>query len=260
MDKYIDMHIHTAFSDGVMTPKQVVQYAILNKISTISITDHNNIDGLLEVSQICSLYDVNLIPGIEIDVEFFKEIQILGYNFDINCKPINDLLNIIKINRIKESIILLRKLKRLGIEVDNRTIEKKILTFHSIIYLLIQKGYAVSREDAIEKFFSSSKPLCIETYRPSVEDCIKSIKDSCGYAVLAHPIRITNDIYQLEEIVKQLIEYGLGGIECYHPEHSDEFVDLCLGLSNKYNLKITGGSDCHNDKTSYLLEHSLLCI
>ena len=94
MEKLIDLHIHTVCSDGVLTPKEVIDEALTNKVSTIAICDHDTIEAYNEeLFEYAKEKNIKLIPGVEISTKTKKcGIHVLGYNFDLNNKELREKL------------------------------------------------------------------------------------------------------------------------------------------------------------------------
>ncbi len=113
---------------------------------------------------------------------------------------------------------------------------------------LRRKGIVRSVAEAFDRFIGSGKPAYVEKDRIDPADVIRSIVESRGVAVLAHPVQLKcENLAQLERIVKSLVGAGLGAIEAYHSEHTPQQMQSYLKLARKYRLGVTGGSDFHGD-------------
>jgi predicted metal-dependent phosphoesterase TrpH len=98
--KKIDLHIHTKFSDGLLSSKEILELAQERKLDVISITDHDTLDGYKIASKIVGDYNLQLIPGVEISSNYHgKEVHILAYNFDPDNKKLLELLKYIQRGR-----------------------------------------------------------------------------------------------------------------------------------------------------------------
>jgi len=252
------MHVHTTYSDGLLTPNEVLKFYSTQKIKSISITDHNTIDGLIEGLKFNKNYDIELINGIEFDVLHRCKIHILSYHFDIKNIELNKMLNRIKEKKIKDTYIFYKQLIKLGLNTHN--LDLKSITISKVSDLLVNQGFADTKIDAYKKYFEINKPLYFNVYKIPIEEAMSVIKKSGGISVLAHPIRITKNIDELESILVEFLEYNIDGIECFHPEHSINYTNELLRLTNKYKLKITGGSDFHyiSPKIFYVNKNKLV--
>lgn len=249
MYKNIDLHMHTTYSDGTLSPDELVKYAYEKKLDVISITDHNEVLGVEEATIACKLYNITIIPGIEITSYKNKIIHILGYYIDTKS---NELLDFISKTRKVRAIYItkiIKELYKLGIFIKpNEIVEKgNRLNINTIMQYMLEKEYVKTIQEAKEKYFNEVMATFVDISenRLSPKEAIELIKRSGGKSVLAHPIRLHENINELESLIKELISYGLEGIECYHPEHSLEIQNEYLKIAEKYKLIITGGSDYH---------------
>ncbi|MGB9813586.1 MAG: PHP domain-containing protein [Thermovenabulum sp.] len=244
----IDLHIHTTFSDGKLTPEEVVEKAAELNLKAIAITDHDTIDGISFAIERAKYYpSLEIVPGIEINTDFEnEEVHILGYYIDykdhflqIKLREFQEIRN----SRIKKMI---EKLNRLNIPIKNEDVEKEAdgpsLGRPHIARVLVKKGYASSVEEAFLLYLDKGKPAYVPRYKLTPVEAIELIKKSGGIPVLAHPGLIKN-----KGIVFKIIKMGIKGIEVYHKEHNKEDSNYFMELAKKYSLLMTGGSDCHGD-------------
>ena len=122
----IDLHIHTNISDGTYSPYEIIDIAYLNKVNTISITDHDNFDAYTEeLFNYAKEKNITLITGVEISTKLKETgVHILGYNFDINNKELNSTLLTSRNARHKYLYDVSLKLKELGYIVDVEELDK----------------------------------------------------------------------------------------------------------------------------------------
>jgi hypothetical protein len=251
----IDLHIHTTYSDGVFSPEKIIDTAMAVGLDAISITDHDNVlsypvaKKYLESIQIeNSPKPLILIPGIEINTIYKGyEVHILGYFMDLNN---SDFLKIIKIQqnaRIKQTKEILRLLaKKEGIKINIEDIKKTVSEGGSIgrphiAKAIFQAGGTISVVEAYNKYINSSSPVYVQRKTVSPHEAVETIYDAGGIPVFAHPY----DVDIADVLIKDLMNYGLRGIEAYHRKHSPAMVEYFSTLAEKYGLIMTGGSDFH---------------
>lgn len=248
MEKYIDLHTHTTFSDGELSPLELVRLSANNNLCAIAITDHNSISGVSEAVREAEKYMLEVVPGIELSAYSDVELHILGYFIDVDSKLLNDYLKKRHMLSMNELIKIFAGLSSYGIKIKPQDVLKryKILNVKSVIQYLLQENLVNSIDDAHNLCYSLY-PLKnrLTQNSPLPEECINLIHDSGGIAFLAHPIRMGKSDSELEEIIKCLKRKGLDGIECIHSEHSSEFSHQCISWARKYDLLISGGSDYH---------------
>ncbi|MDK2932726.1 MAG: 3,5-nucleoside bisphosphate phosphatase [Clostridiales bacterium] len=249
MSKYIDLHTHTIASDGSMTPSQLVQYAAQKHLAAIAITDHDTVKGVEEAVVQGKQSNIEVIPGVEISVDFEGEMHILGYFIDVESPILNNTLERLKTFRKQRNPQIIQKLNELGIEITMAEVQRKanseIIGRPHIADVMIQKGYISSIDEAFDKYLDKGKPAYVKKQKLLPKEGIELIKQAGGFAVLAHPIYLEEEGVELEILLKQLIQYGLDGIEAYYSEYTKGTQNKYLAIANKYNLIVTGGSDFH---------------
>lgn len=242
-----DLHVHTNYSDGKFTPKEVIDLAIKRNLDGIAITDHDTVAGVEEAIEYAKNYrDFKLIPGIELgSIYNNEEVHILGYFIDYNSKKILDATKSLRNNRVIRGQEIISKLQNMGIDINEEEINKLSREGFTgrahIAKVLTKKGYASSIQDAFTKFLNIGAPAYIKRKTLSVKDSIKLIKEIGGISVLAHPGLLNKK----NEIINYVIKNGIQGIECIHSKHSKENTKDFIEIAKKNNLLITAGSDCH---------------
>lgn len=252
--KYADLHIHSTYSDGHLTPEEIIEIAIERKINCISITDHDTLSSQYIVKE---EYDnLKIISGIELSTEYENdiEIHILGYCIDIDNNSLKNIVDRLKSSRITRIENTIAKLKGIGIEISMMDLPINNLSSlgrSHIAQALVKKGYAENFKSAFINYLVIGKPAFVKREKINYKEILQGIKDAGGIAVLAHPGDIHRQM-ELDMLVKRLKCYGLGGIEIYHPSHSNEKINNYYNLARKNKLLVTGGSDCHSisDKES----------
>ena len=251
----VDLHIHSYYSDGVLTPKEILEEALKKRLKVISIADHNILKGTQELINIQSQYqEIQIIPGVEIDVlEGEINYHILAYGFDIQNTGFSKFISYVF--DIKESIninlirILEKKYPNIVslqeyLNYDYNRSEGYWKALHYFRY----KGLIENLKDG-KNFYTEYGPFDTEGMLPSIQETCRQIHESGGVAILAHPGKVLKS-YTLEEFeieVRIIIGKGIDGIECYYPSHSEEIVNKCIEICNSENLQITAGSDFHRN-------------
>ena len=240
----VDLHIHTTASDGWFTPSEVISQAKEKRLTTIAITDHNTIDGIIQLENIKN-YGINIIPGIEMYTDE-NDLHILGYNIDIDDEKLKKKLRYLAVSYIS-SITSLCKIiyKKYNIYIpicfEGKIVKKKFIA-SKLIETKIVSSYNMAYE-LLDYTYQGIDPPKQLNYR----EVIQTIHDARGIAVLAHPGRLLkkyswSDVkYKLEDMIRN----GLEGVECFNPIHSKAEEQLFLDYSLENQLYITGGSDYH---------------
>lgn len=249
--KFIDLHVHTVYSDGSFTPKEVVDYCKNNSIVAVGITDHDTTDGIEEAIEEGKKQDVEVIPGVELSVEFKDstedEIHILGYYINWQDKVLQQKLKIFRQVRQERAYKILSKLNSLGIKIDEDEIFSKFSSTQSIgrlhfAKILLEKKIVSSIKEAFELYLGYGMPAYVPKFRLQPQEAISLILQTGGIPVLAHPYF---GIYVDSKSIKKLVNQGIKGIEVYHSKHHKNVIEELINIADKYGLLITGGSDCH---------------
>ena len=248
----VDLHIHTYYSDGTMSPKEVVEDAQRKNLGIIAITDHDVLDSYEELKVEAEKAGIIAIRGVEIDSIFEGHlVHLLAYKFEDNEKLFK-LINHAKEQLLETSIELIRRMENdyEGISLEDYNsyeYERRKGGWKGIHYLHDRK-ITEGLLDGV-KFYGKYDCGHEKFAFPSVEEVCNTVHDANGYVVLAHPCNYYSnknkeDILEKLEILKSL---GIDGVECYYPANSDLMTNTCLEFCKDNNLIITAGSDGHGD-------------
>jgi len=245
----IDLHTHSTASDGSLSPEELVRHAHEKGLSAIAITDHDTIDGIGQALQEGQRTGIEVIPGIEISVDFDPEMHMLGYFFDSSYLNIENTLEVLRKNREERNPKMIRKLNEMGFDISmDEVMEQaggRIVARPHIARVMMKKGYVESVSEAFDKYLSVGKPAYIKRQMLSPEEGIEEITKAGGLPVLAHPIYLDMDFKSLDNLLEYLADKGLKGIEAYYVDNSEDETRELLRLADKYKLLVTGGSDYH---------------
>jgi 3',5'-nucleoside bisphosphate phosphatase len=246
--QFADLHIHSTFSDGNLTPSEILSIARRNQIHYIAITDHDTILSQYELEENFNGIDPTVIPGLEISTEYNGyEVHFLAYFIDIYDKVLIEMLNKIRNARIERVKYIIEELQKLDINISENEIElDKYVSIGRphIAKILVKRGISTGIKEAFRQYLAKGKPAYVERYKVSYKEALRIIREAGGISVLAHPGEIYKGL-TTEKLIKEFKVYGLRGIEVFHPSHSNDEVNKFYNLAKKYGLLITGGSDFH---------------
>lgn len=243
-EKFADLHLHTYYSDGTFSPQILMQRALDEGLSCISITDHDTVEAI-PVAFAYRPENLEVIPGIELSCDGNnREVHILGYFLDYQKESLLKRLEAISKQRIERIHTMVDRLRKLNVDISADEVFG-ISKFGTVgrlhlAKILLKKKFVSSIHEAFAKFIGEGGPAYEGRFRIGAEEAIKLILDSSGVPVLAHPYIIADDSF-----IERLVGFGLKGIEVYYPEHSHNQVEHYKDLAKKFNLVATGGSDCH---------------
>ncbi len=244
-DEWVDMHVHTTESDGMLTPTQVVMKAKQAGLKAIGIVDHDTFDGLKEAYKAGKQQGVEIVPGIELSSQWNgKDIHIIGYYCYASHPKIVDYIEKFlrkRYNRAKKMVQILNSMD-INIAMQEVVAEAKgtCIGRPHIAAVLLEKGYVYSFQEAFIKFIGYHSKAYVEKYKISPKSAIALISEVGGLSFIAHPSKNIS-IDNLFDLVK----CGLDGIEIIHPRLDDRDTRRLQEFANNYDLLISGGSDCH---------------
>ncbi len=246
--KKIDLHIHTNYSDGLLSPEQVLKLAKEKNYDVISITDHDTITGYNIAKEIAKDYDIKLIPGVEISSNHRGlDVHLLAYNFDVGNRKFSELLHTIYKGRLLRAKKIVKKLNKMGFDIEFNEVndisgEKNLIGRPHIARVLVNKGYCYNTHEVFNKYLGQDRPANIPKPVPSTKKVIKAIHDVNGIAVLAHPYTLKND-----RVFHEIINMDIDGLEVFYTKCSEEMIEYYNNIALEKNLIRTGGSDFHGD-------------
>lgn len=247
-----DLHIHTAASDGLLTPAEVVNAAAANGLGLFAVTDHDTVEALPHLSPLCAAAGIKYVPGIEVSA-YLGDVKLhtLGYNIDYGSARFKKFLKELKEGSFIRLEGILAKLRGCGIYLTAEECAGCRLNGEVPVHVMhvcraaVKKGYAADEYSFFAEYTAYGKPAYCNLARPSPERTVEEIKAAGGIAVLAHPGRITMQREELRCLISRLAAIGLDGIEAVYSGHTERETEYFKGLAEEYNLLVTGGSDTH---------------
>jgi len=239
------MHVHTTASDGIESPAEVVARARVIGLEALAITDHDTLEGIEPAIVAGHLHGVEVIPGIELSTEDNgKEIHILGYLMDLSNQEFIDKISLFRQYRIKRIKKMVIKLKELGFPVEMERVMAISGTGSvgrpHLAAEMVEAGVVADITEAFDKYIGTGCPAYVPRYKVKPVEAVQLIRKAKGIPVLAHP-----GLSNSSELIPDLVQVGLIGLEAYHPAHSRELSAYYCRLAEKHSLIITGGSDYH---------------
>lgn len=267
--------MHSIHSDGMLEPNQIIEKVKKENFSIISLTDHNTISGVEEMIALGKKNNIRVIPGIEFYTIFQdKKLHLLGYNFDLKNKELNELIFQAQKRHSDWAIEVLKKMENIGFKIDFNELNKVKSRYLGFIHLKsIVMKYPRNKKRIIEDlqlkqrakqmkikkipnpdlfevinfYFIKDKPAFVPNEHLKIPTplAIKTILKAGGIPILAHPGQQLS--YRDDLLILQLKENGLKGIEAITPYHSWHQIEHYQKMANDLNLTITGGTDFHGD-------------
>src|SRR5690554_1687817 len=261
----MDLHMHTSYSnDGEFSVSELVKKVKEAKVNVFAIADHNTTLAVQEYVSNFGDQTLTLVPAIEIDCMFKQtHLHVLGYGIDPFFDGFKDLHQFYMQQDLNNSSTLIKKVEQLGIVVDHEMVyflsTNKIITAEMIAEVVLKDkrnddnpllevyrtGNSRSDNPYVNFYWdycAINKPAYVETNYISSEDAGELIKQAGGISVVAHP---GNNVFEDEELLINIINQGMKGIEVYSSYHNEKQVEFYQQLALKHNWIQTIGSDFH---------------
>ena len=254
-----DLHMHTVYSDGSLTPKELIDLRVSQGYKLLSITDHDVSGGTVAGAKYAKEIGLQFITGIEFDSEdeLGKDLHMLGYGFDTHNETFVDKVIEVLEERNDRNERFRAALNKRGYNITQEDIKAinsgRYVGKPTFARVLVKKGIVRDVNEAFSTIFQEPDIKAIKKVTMSSKEAIDTIHAAGGLAVMAHPMeqRHLNESFELYKprlyrIMDRMREYGVDGFECHHPSASPEQQKLLVKYANAYGMMITRGSDVHN--------------
>ena len=238
-----DLHTHSDFSDGTLPPEKIIQEAKEKGLTLLALCDHDTVTGIPDAAAAAKRHGMPFLCGIELEAEFPTQLHILGLGIDINGKKLTSLLEVQKQRRLERNERLLKKLADGGMSIyEYIGSTKGLMNKSNIAAAMVRAGYCGSIPEAFDRFLKRGRPFHVAQEYPKMPEVLEAVLDAGGLPVLAHPMKMKCDH---RELVMDMKEHGLWGIEAYYSAATEEQTDFFLKLARDFMLRPTCGSDFH---------------
>lgn len=251
LNSIADLHVHSYFSDGTMTPAELLDAAAERGVGLLAITDHDLLDGALALRSIPDKKGVALVSGIELDaMDFGINFHILGYGMDMDDPQFRAFCteNRERLEEVNRKLIV--KMEQAGEPVSLAEYSQfsyaPTLGGWTALHYFLSKGLTQELTDGLSLYGKYNHSYTCVGF-PSIAEVSERIHASGGLAVLAHPGEVIpqDDMAAFRATVLKAMGQGLDGMECHYAFHPSEVTELCLTLCEEHGWLVTCGSDCH---------------
>lgn len=249
---FIDLHIHSNCSDGAFSPTELLQRASREGLTAVAIADHDSVAGIAEGVTAGMACGVEVIPAVELSVQFksWQDVHLLGYGVEWTDTLFLQKLNSFRERREHRNEEILERVNEMLAEEGLTAIGlSEVLVFARdaigrphIARALLERGYVSNIEDAFKRYLV---PCNVPKYYWPIQDAIQEIRRLGGIAILAHPTTVSSDRQVLRDVITELSESGLDGIEVFNNMAQPDEMEFLRRLADELGLLVTGGSDYH---------------
>ena len=241
----IDLHLHSAHSDGKLAPAELVRRAKAAGVAALALTDHDSVRGIPEAREACRDEGIVFIPGIELGVGVGDdEIHLLGYGIDAKGRSLQHTLDLLAGERLDRMEKMIAALGRQGVEIGLDAVRAEtgggIIGRLHLAAALVRAGHAADLNEAFRRWIGAGRPAYVRRQLLNLREAIDLIRDAGGVPVLAHP-----GVTRRDELIEYLVRLGVRGLEVYYPKHDFADVSRYRKVCAKFELFATGGSDFH---------------
>lgn len=242
---YADLHIHSTFSDGVRSPRQILEQARSLGLLHIAITDHDMLDGSRLALELGGSYGVEVIPGVEITTQTDdRTVHLLAYFIDLDDGGLAQFFATARKKREDRTCAMAERLADDGYPMSPERLRESGQAINRPLLgrMLVECGAAASVDDAFKRFLGSSSKYYIDYRSASTTEAIHLVGEAGGFAFIAHPA-----LYHVVDLIPQFQREGLAGLEAYHSLQSEDDSALLFARAEELGLAVSGGSDWHGD-------------
>lgn len=247
----IDLHVHSAVSDGTDPPETIPELAAAARCSAVALTDHDTLAGLDAARERAAQVGVELVGGCEVSCAFSgTSTHVLVYFVDREEGALHDELARLREDRVRRNRQLAELLASLGIPITYEEAVAAAATEDSLgrphfAGLLVAKGAAESIPNAFDRWLAHGRPAFVSKARVHPVQIARAVKAARGVCVLAHPLTLELPADELDRAVGELAEAGFSGIEAHYASYRPEQRRALAELAARHDLVATGGSDYH---------------
>ena len=252
-DGRVDLHVHTTFSDGDMTPEEMVREAQKRGLAGIGIADHDEIGGAAVAMEAAGSSGFEVVAAVELSTSDSKtDVHVLGFMIDLKNENLLSYLKLFRDARLRRGLDMVERLRGMGLALDPGLV-LEIANGGSVgrphvAEALLRSGFVESYEEAFRKYIGFDSPAYVPKYQLKPNLAFQLIAEAGGVGAIAHPGTLRRD-----DLITEFMTCGMRALEVFHPKHNERSVAHYQQLADKMGLVATGGSDTHGRRDGNLL-------
>lgn len=246
---YVDLHLHSTASDGVLKPAQVAREIAARGLRGFSLTDHDTVDGIDEAAAEARRLGLEFLVGAELSANApGRSIHILAYGFDPSDRGMRTFFRDFRADRLRRVDEIVRRLQTLGVGLtldevlDNAG--EGVPTRAHVGRALVTGGWVSADDEAFRRWLSRGRPAFVEKKPTPPAEVCELVRRAGGVTILAHPAR---DYTQAE--LARWMDENFDGIEVLHPRNDPGVRRTLDELAETRGLLRGGGSDWHGTES-----------
>ena len=245
-----DLHTHSTFSDGVLSPSLLVEKAVSMGVTVMAVTDHDTFEGCDSLRD--AAMPIPVIPGVELSLRDMPGLHLLGYGLT-SAPVLRGRVAELARMRVGRTEAMVRRLRDMGIALDWERITaacRGTVGRAHVARALVAEGYSATMQEAFDRYLGEGKPAYVPGERMSMAEALPLLRGEGFVPVLAHPALLNKDDMTLRQLLEAWADRGLMGVEVYHPSLMGREAAL-ERMARSMGLLVTGGSDYHQDGDSH---------
>ena len=252
----VDLHLHTTFSDGTLTPTELVNLCASRGLKVIAVSDHDSTEGLPEAMAAAEAHpDLTIIPAIELSTDIpGSEIHVLGYFIDTSDQDFQNTLEGFRKGRHNRGELMVEKLNSLGLNISWERVQEisdgGAIGRPHIAQAMVEAGYIEFPKQAFDRYIGRNGSAYVERPKLTPEDAVGLLVKNGALPVMAHPTYSQTksdrgDVASLRKTVENLRERGLEGMEVFYGDYTPDQVSYLKEIADDIGIVPCGGSDYH---------------
>jgi hypothetical protein len=247
----IDLHTHSTISDGSLTPTELIELAATIGLEAVALTDHDTLDGIAEASRAAQWAGIELIPGVELSLEWDRGgMHLIVLWLEPRTGPLQDRLAELQDARNGRNARIVDRLNELGLDITLSEVEVEAgqgsVGRPHFAAVMVRKGFVTDIRAAFDEYLANGRPAYMSRRRLSPEEAIELARRSGGVPILAHAHTLGLDNQaEVEAMMRRLSNAGLVGIECHYGSYDVDEREGYVRMARRFGLLPSGGSDFH---------------
>lgn len=245
-----DLHCHSYYSDGSLSPTELVALASEKEITHLALTDHDTLNGLAEARLAAQDHQIEFINGVELSCNWNGQLlHVVGLGFDPSNQQFLQGISENTERRLVRAQAMIKDFEDHDIDLKNEVeslLEEAVPTRPHFAQALVNLGYAKDKKQAFKRYLVPGKTGYIAMEWPDLNEIANWISSAGGVAILAHPMRYKFTRTKLVRLIEEMKQFGIQGLEVStpitNPQQSEMLVNLCL----EHDLYASIGSDFHS--------------
>lgn len=250
----VDLHCHSTFSDGQLTPSQLIDKAIDAHIALFALTDHDTLEGLQACHLAAQNKPIHIINGIELSVRWkLHDLHVIGLNFNAEHPSLLNLIHLQNIRRIKRAEKIGGLLEQC--QIPHTYTKARDLAGHDRIgrrhfaEVLVSEGWVPDIASAFKRFLKRGRPAYLPSEWCDLATGIEVLKEAGGSVFIAHPLHYRLTRSKLRSLLRDFKASGGTGLEVISGNMTPQQIRDLANLCQEFEFFASSGSDYHGDRS-----------